>query len=372
MAIPTYVAEGTVVAGVGAITPGLPAGISTDDILILWTESQAGQPTSISNANGGTWTKFVQVGSGTGAGGTALGAFWSRYNGTQGDPTVGDSGDHTFGYIEAYRGCVATGDPYEGLVQGNETTADTSVEVTGSTTLGADRLVLVGVSRENDDFNAHYSAWTNADLANIIERSDRGTVQGNGGGLATVTGEKATAGSYATTTAAVTNSVLDAFATFALIPASLASADAEVSWAEVEVPFANAAAEVSWSEVEVPFASANAELSWAEIEFPLAPAAAEVSVAEVEVPFVAANAEVSWAEVEVPFVSANAELSWAEVEVPFAQAQSEIGWAEVEVPLAPASAEVSWAEVEVPELGAVSDESMGRRSRRFRRRPLGG
>lgn len=152
----------------------------------------------------------------------------------------------------------------------------------------------------------------------------------------------------------------------------VSDADAEVSWAEVEVPTANAAAEVSWSEVEVPFANANAEVSWSEVEIPFAQAAAEIAHAEVEIPFVDASAEISWAEVEVPLISAQAELSWAEFEIPFAQAQAELGWAEFEVEFAPASAEVSWAEVEVPDLGAVFDESMGRRSRRFRRRPLGG
>ena len=222
MALPTYVAEGTIGASITTITPGLPAGIATDDILLLWTESQSGQATGISNENGGTWTKHVVQGVGSGAGGTSLGCFWSRYNGTQGDPTVGDSGDHTLGYIEAYRGCVTSGDPYEGLVIGSEETADTSLEVTGSTTTGADRLVIVGTARENDNFNDHYSAWANADLANIVERSDRGTTQGNGGGLATVTGEKATSGTYTTTTATVAASVLDAFATFALIPAAAA------------------------------------------------------------------------------------------------------------------------------------------------------
>lgn len=398
MALPTYVAEGSVGTGTGAITPGLPAGIATDDILILWVETQANQAATISNANGGTWTGFASPD----AGGTStrLSAFWSRYNGTQGAPTVADSGDHTFGYIEAYRGVVASGDPYEALVTGSETTANTSLSVTGSTTLGADRLVLVGVSRENDNFNPHYSDWANADLANLTERSDRGSTQGNGGGLATATGEKASAGSYGATTATVANSVLDAFVTFALIPATV-PADAEVSWAELEVPFAPAAselawaeleipsviadaaaevswselevptadsqAEVSWAEVEVPFAQAQAEVSWVEFEVPTANAASEIAWAEFESPFAQAQAEVSWAELEVPFPPAQAEVSWAELEVPTAQAQAEVGWAELEVVFAPASAEVSWAELEVPEEGAPSVETHGRRSRIRRR-----
>lgn len=217
--LPTYVAEGTVAASINDITPGLPAGIAVNDILLLYVESQTDQPASITNANGGTWTQISVSTGGSGVNGTRLTIFWSRYNGTQGNPTVGDSGDHTLGYIEAYRGCVASGDPFEALVTGSEATADTTLEVTGSTTLGADRLVIVAAARENDDFNAHYSAWANADLANLTERSDRGTTQGNGGGLTTVTGEKAAAGAYGTTTATLANAAVDAFATFALVPA---------------------------------------------------------------------------------------------------------------------------------------------------------
>lgn len=220
---PVYLGEGTPVgAGVGAVTPPLPApagGLRANDILICYMESQAGQPISIANQAGGTWTLLTEVDSGGGAAGTRLTIYWSRYNGTQTAPTTSDSGDHNFAYIEAYRYCPITGTPYEGLVTGTDAAANTALSVAGSSTLGPDRLVIVVAARDNDNFNAHYSDWANPDLANIVERSDRGLTNGNGGGLVTVTAEKTAAGPYGATTATVAAAVVDAFATFALIGA---------------------------------------------------------------------------------------------------------------------------------------------------------
>jgi hypothetical protein len=95
--IPTFVAAGTVANGAGAITPALPAGIVADDILLLFVES-ASEVIFLSNQNGGTWTEAPDSPQSTGAGGgtssTRLAVFWSRYNGTQGAPTVADPGNH--------------------------------------------------------------------------------------------------------------------------------------------------------------------------------------------------------------------------------------------------------------------------------------
>ena len=85
--MPTYVAAGAVASGTGAISPALPSGIQTNDILLLFLET-ANQTISISNQNGGTWTQVTNSPQGTGTGGssgsTALTVFWSRYNGTPG------------------------------------------------------------------------------------------------------------------------------------------------------------------------------------------------------------------------------------------------------------------------------------------------
>ncbi len=216
-AIPSFVANGGPAGGTAAITPGMPAGIALDDILLLFLETRSGQGIGINTPNGGTWTAIGAQDVG-GTTGTRLTALWSRYNGTQTAPVTGDSGDHQYGVIQAYRGCVTTGDPFEGLIGGNDPVSDTVLTADGSTTQGPDRLVIVAASRDQDDAAALYSGWSNADLANITERFVLGTIQGNGGGLGIITGEKAVAGAYGDTTAAVATATSDAFMTFALIP----------------------------------------------------------------------------------------------------------------------------------------------------------
>ena len=88
----------------------------------------------------------------------------------------------------------------------------------GATTTIHDCLVVITAARGDDNAGAAFSSWTNSDLANLTEQFDDGTTQGNGGGLAVVTGEKATAGSYGATTATLAVNSSKGFMTIALKP----------------------------------------------------------------------------------------------------------------------------------------------------------
>lgn len=214
-----HVATGAVASGTAAITPALPTGILTDDVLLLFLET-ANQAITIPTPNGGTWTEVTgsPQGTGTAAGtsATRLTCFWSRYNGTQGAPTTSDSGDHQVGVIVAYRGCVTSGNPWDVTSSGVEATSDTSWSITGATTTVANCRVVIAGARMNDAAGAHFSAWTNADLSDIQERFDDGTTQGNGGGIGIADGLKATAGAYGATTVTNATTTVKAFLTIAL------------------------------------------------------------------------------------------------------------------------------------------------------------
>jgi len=202
VAAPTFVAAGSVASSYNAITPALPGGIATNDILLLFLET-ANQAISISNQNGGTWTEVTNspqsVGSGSSA--TRITVFWSRYNGTQGAPTTSDSGDHQAGRIIAIRGATTSGDPWNVTAGGVEATADTSGSIPGGTTTVANCLVVGAIATSLPDANgtSNFSAWANADLTSVTERTDNTRNSGNGGGLGIATGVKATAGAYTTT-----------------------------------------------------------------------------------------------------------------------------------------------------------------------------
>ena len=222
---PTFVAAGAVASGTGAITPALPAGIATNDILLLFLET-ANQAISISNQNGGTWAAVASSPQGTGtAGGTAatrLTAFWSRYNGTQGAPTTSDSGDHQLGRIIALRGAATSGNPWDVTAGGVESTSDTSGSIPGATTTVANTLVVAAIATSLPDASgtANLSAWANANLTSVTERTDNTVTAGNGGGLGIATGGKATAGAYGSTAVTCATAATKGMMSSALKPAA--------------------------------------------------------------------------------------------------------------------------------------------------------
>jgi hypothetical protein len=220
----TFVAAGTVASDIAAITPALPSGIATGDILLLFLET-TNQAISIANQNGGTWTEVTGSPQGTGTAGSGANAvrltvFWSRYNGTQGDPTTSDSGNHQLGRIIAFRGAVASGNPWNVTAGSVDTTADTTGDIPGETTTVVNTLIVAAIATPlpDADGTANFSAWANSDLTNVIELTDNTTSQGNGGGIGIATGDKATAGAYGTTTVTLGASAKHGMMSIALKP----------------------------------------------------------------------------------------------------------------------------------------------------------
>jgi len=202
--VPTFVAAGAIASGTGTIAPALPAGLAAGDVLLLFVET-ANEATSVSGANGGTWTQVSgsPQGTGTAAGATRLTVFWSRYNGTQGAPTLADSGNHQAARMIAIRGAAASGNPWDVTAGGVEATSDTSASVPGATTTVANTLVVIAVAGSLPDANgtANFSGWTNGSLSSLTERTDNTHNTGNGGALGIATGGKTAAGTYGSTSA---------------------------------------------------------------------------------------------------------------------------------------------------------------------------
>ena len=220
---PTFVAAGAVTSNTTAITPALPAGIATGDILLLFLET-SNQAISISNQNGGTWTQVTNSpqGTGTAAGttGARLTAFWSRYNGTQGAPTTSDSGDHQLGRMIAIRGAVASGNPWDVTAGGVEAVSDTSGSIPGATTTVTNTLVVTAIATSLPDLSSttRFSAWTNANLTSVTERTDNSVTAGNGGGLGVATGVRAATGAYGNTAVTLATSAYKGMMSIAIKP----------------------------------------------------------------------------------------------------------------------------------------------------------
>jgi hypothetical protein len=220
MAIPTYFAAGAVGASAGAPTPGLPASIAADDILLMIVESSV--PGTITPPAGWAHVTGAPLQAGFDNRGTLI---WKRAVG--GDATaLNDSGDHTIGRIIAIRGCITTGDPWSGT-PGSGTAARASTQtIPATTSTDADCLVVLAIATDVPDSTgtAAFSNWTNGSLASLTERTDNHTNAGDGGAIGFATGELASAGSSGTTSVDVSASATAVMYSVAMKPPAGAAA----------------------------------------------------------------------------------------------------------------------------------------------------
>jgi hypothetical protein len=188
----------------------------------ICTPGNQNQPT-LNTANGFNTTPLIDVIVGDL---TRLTVFWCRAtSNAQAAPSVSPSGagasgtrDHSHAYISVWRGCIATGNPWDVTATSSNATASTSVSAPAVTTTVADCAVLNIITRDNDSAAAAFSAWANASLAGYAELADTGTANGNGGGIGLASGTRATAGAVVAAAATCSASVARASATIALKP----------------------------------------------------------------------------------------------------------------------------------------------------------
>lgn len=219
---PTIVAVGTSASGTGNVTPGLPTGHTTDDILLLFVQSNMQAATA--PAGYAKLGPAAGIGAAAAAGGTLLTIFWKRDGGSETDPTVTDTGDHTLAQIMAVRGCVTTGDPFLCVGATRKTTASTTGTATAGATPVDKCLVVNAFAHALDSASAVFSSFTNADLGSVTEQIDVATADGNGGGIGVCTGTKSDVGNFAATTVTET-STTDVSLTFIMLPAGISGRD---------------------------------------------------------------------------------------------------------------------------------------------------
>ena len=215
---PTFQAAGAAVTGTASVTPAWPAH-AVDDVALLFVESTGGQAATLSTANGFAAVLNSPQSTGGGATGTRITVFWARATSTMmASPVVADPGNHVYAQILTYRSVFASGNPWDVTGGGTKGAASMTVTVTGVTTTVDSTLIVQAVARDDDLDTAEFSAQTNVNLTSITERSDAGTLSGNGGGFAVWDGGKATAGATGNTTATIAVSTVNAFLTIALRP----------------------------------------------------------------------------------------------------------------------------------------------------------
>lgn len=196
MTLPTWVAAGAANQGTGAVTYALPAGQTTDDILLLAVETAN---EAVSTPSGYTQITNSPVSQAL-TDVTRLSVFWKRATASEASVLVADPGDHQIGQMYAIRGCATTGNPFD-ITYASTGASLTTHSVTGVASLSPQSLFLLlfthGLDTQtnifmNNDWSASGITWTHRDY-------NSGN-QGNGGGLGVATGPLALPSTPGTTT----------------------------------------------------------------------------------------------------------------------------------------------------------------------------
>ena len=150
-------------------------------------------------------------------------AFWRTWYGTDGTPSVADSGNHQIGIVLSFSGAArGEGDPFEVSGTTVDATIDTSGTIGTLTTTVDDCLIIAGVGTNYASGGSptnFFSGWTNAGLSSITEHSDyRQITSGIGGAIGTVSGGFATAGATGGWTFTMTRAVRKGVVAIALLP----------------------------------------------------------------------------------------------------------------------------------------------------------
>lgn len=218
-ALPTYVGADSVSNTTGNPTiQANPTGCIAGDLLVLvvQTNNQAGSTPS-------GWTEAPNSPQGIGTGGTAgacrIHVYYRFADNDRTNFSFGDTGDHTFTQVYAFRGVNAIGSPFDVTI-GGTASSSTSYSATGGTTTVDNCLAVIIAGNGIDGFTTdQMTSWpTNSDLANLTQRAFNQQLGNNGGGWNIATGEKATAGTFGATTGTLATAGTQAFLTLMLKP----------------------------------------------------------------------------------------------------------------------------------------------------------
>lgn len=154
MAAPTYGASGTYLAGelTNTASVAAPAGVAADSVVILPAYIGILEDPIVTPPSGFTLAAATPVYAGTDF---RLYVMWHRATGSEAGPYTitwtGGTGQPNR-YIEAqahrFEGCVTTGTPLEAATSSSAATSATSSSAVSTTTLGADRLVLLATATD--------------------------------------------------------------------------------------------------------------------------------------------------------------------------------------------------------------------------------
>lgn len=192
-AIPAFRSAGALAFGTTTAAPALPAGHTTNDILVMLVESDD----SATVAEDQGYTNLGESICGTSSG---LTIFIKRHDGSETAPAVSGCVDHCQARIGAWSGVTTGADFFELGAATNQTTAAMTYPAITTETADALVLLITGLD-DNANDTSNVSGYTNANLSSITERWDQTDTTGGGGGHAVADGGNATADNIGASTA---------------------------------------------------------------------------------------------------------------------------------------------------------------------------
>jgi hypothetical protein len=201
--MPTVYAVGAAVNSTGtALAVPIPAGTVANDVLLMFHEMDPALNAAVLGAVTG-YTDVINSPQSQPAATlpTRLTVRWHRAtgaeSGTVATPVVTN---HQIAQIVGIRGAVTSGNPWN-VTSGSIAASSGTVNFPTATTTAIDCLIVHAFTTGADTNTGQQSGTpTNAALANIAVQANSWTLSGTGGGVAVVTGQKATAGAIGTTT----------------------------------------------------------------------------------------------------------------------------------------------------------------------------
>lgn len=342
----TYVAGATCATSAStSASITIPATVQADDILVLdvSTKDNNGVTVSDNDTGGNAWT---QKGSATTNGASFIHAtYWKRAtSGTAGKVISIQNGTiNIVAIAEAYRGCIASGDPIEAIL--SEANASGNQTQAGITTLTDGAWVILVVSH-GDDRTISNTACTSPGALTIRHQMLNATSSPDAA-MGHASAEKATAGATGAFTWAWSSAALGVSRAYALTPAAGGPTPTrgQTSFVELEVPSLATRGRVAFVELEAPNVATRGRVSWAEFEVPQAPTRGRVSYTEFEVP-------------NVPATPSRGQVSLVEFESPDppGPTRGQVSWVEVETTNGPTRGQVSWVELQAPDVDAGEEE----------------
>jgi len=213
---PVVRAVGTIAGSASAISPGLPAGTTTGDLLLMFVENSG---EAAQTAVGWTQVDYQAI---TASSLTVLYRIATGSDAT----TTNDVGNHQIGRIVGIQtGTFDPAAPFGAatLVKGTETSG-TAKTIGGITTTVDNSLVIAAIAGDLPDGagTANWAnvgaagGWTNANLTGLAEQIDNSDNPGTGGSIGVATGVKAAAAATGNTTVTAASGRSSAHMMFAI------------------------------------------------------------------------------------------------------------------------------------------------------------